>query len=362
MRAQRVAAVGLAMALMAIGCQSTQSKSDPPTDDTASLQARLDAMRPGDTLQLDPKVYSHSGVLLVRVPRVQIDGNGATLQATNDATSAVRIAADGVQLTNLRLTAPLQGPRMTALDQHKLVIDGNGDTVAHVQIDGSAAAGIFVNGAQNFTIRDVDVANTRADGVHMTEGAGPGVVDGVHTSQTGDDGVAVVSYRDAKPAHDITISGVDVASTRWGRGISVVGGNNVTVTGFNVASTNAAGVYVATEGEPYNTLPVSNVTIKDGSIRQANQNPEVVHGAILVTATNGTAVRDVNISNVDVSGTAPSAGRDVAVIADGGDVSGVSIDGIHLDNDAVTPFVGEAGPGSYHLQDWTIGGAPVSVS
>lgn len=362
MRAKQAVAVGLAMAAMAIGCQSTQSKGDPPTDDTASLQARLDAMRPGDSLTLDPKLYSHSGVLLLRVPRVQIDGNGATLQATNDATSAVRIAADGVQLSNIRLTAPPQGPRMTGLNQHKLVIDGKGDTVSHLQIDGSAAAGIFVNGAQNFTIRDVDVSNTRADGVHMTQGAGPGVVDGVHASQTGDDAVAVVSYRDAKPTHDITIDNVDVASTRWGRGISVVGGTNVNVSNFKVASTNAAALYVATEGSPYNTLPVSNVTIKDGSIRQANQNPDVVHGAILVTATNGADIRDVTISNVEISATSSTAGRDVAVIADGGSVAGVSIDRIHLDDDALTPFVGDASPGSYRLDGWTVKGAPVSVS
>lgn len=362
MRAKRAAIVILVMAVLAIGCQSTESKSDTPTDSTAALQAQLDAMKPGGSLTLDAKAYAHSGVLHLRVPRVQIDGNGATLQATNDATSAIQIQADGVQLSNLRLTAPAQGPRMSSLDQHKLVVAGNGDTVANVTIDGSAAAGIFVSGAQNFTLRNVDISNTRADGLHMTDGAGPGVVNGVKTGQTGDDAVAVVSYRDAKPTHDINVSNVSVASTRWGRGISVVGGSNIDVTGFDVASTNAAAVYVATEGSPYFTLPVDDVTISNGSIRQANQNPDIVHGAILVVAASQSAgIRNVTISNVDISGTSPTAGRNVAIIDDGGSIGQVAIDQIHIDSDAVDPFVAQANSGGYQLAGWTIGGKSVNV-
>jgi hypothetical protein len=82
-------------------------------DSTAELRAKLDALKPGDTLTLTGR-YSHSGVLVIRVPNVTIDGNGATLNATSDPTSSVQIKADGVTVKNLNLTAPSDGPRYSA--------------------------------------------------------------------------------------------------------------------------------------------------------------------------------------------------------------------------------------------------------
>ncbi len=358
-----VGALGIVMALV-VACQQSESRSDPMADSTSTLQARFDALAPGASLKLEPQVFMHSGVLKIRVPGVQIDGNGATLQATSDATSAVQILADGVQLTNIRLTAPRDGPRMLGTDQHKLVIAGNNATVSNLTIVGSAAAGIFVNGAQNFNIHHVSIDGTRADGIHMTNGAGNGVVDDVQTDRTGDDGVAVVSYNaDGTRCHDIVVTNVSVGSTRWGRGMTVVGGTNVTMRDFTIANTSAAGVYVATEGAPYYTQSVDHVSISDGSVTNANQNPTVVHGAILVAAENaGTTINDVSISNVSVTGTAPTAERDVAVIANGASVSGVTLEGIALDNTKLTPFDSNVPASSYTVSNWTANGAPITVS
>jgi hypothetical protein len=356
-------ALSIVMALV-VACQQSESRSDPLADSTSTLQAQFDALKPGGSLKLDPEVLLHSGVLKIRVPGVHIDGNGATLQATSDATSAVEVLADGVELTNIRLTAPRDGPRMMAVEQHKLVIAGNNATVSHVTIVGSAGAGIFVNGAQNFGIHHVTIDGTRADGLHMTNGAGNGVVDDVRTDQTGDDAVAVVSYKaDGSRCHDIAVTNVTVGSTRWGRGITVVGGTNVTMRDFKIANTSAAAVYVATEGDPYYTQSVDHVSISDGSITNANQNPTVVHGAILVAAENaGTAIHDVSISNVSIAATTPTAERNVAVIADGASVSGVTFQGIAVDNTNLPPFFSNVPSASYVVSNWTVGGAPITVS
>jgi hypothetical protein len=80
-------AVALVIATVAFGLVFTPSASAAPGDSTAALQAKFDALSPGGTL---------SGVIVIRVPNVQINGNGATLQATNDATSSVQIKAEGV--------------------------------------------------------------------------------------------------------------------------------------------------------------------------------------------------------------------------------------------------------------------------
>ena len=351
------------VAALPIACRPSESKSAPPAD-AATLEARIDALKPGDTLKLDNTTYQHSGVIKVRAAGVHIDGNGATLQATNDATSSVQILADDVQLSNITLTAPPNGPRMTGLDQHKLVVAGNHDSISGITITGSAAAGIFVNGAQHFSIKDVRVSRTRADGVHMTAAAGNGVLDNIRTEETGDDGVAVVSYSgDAAPCHDIAETNVTVAGTTWGRGISVVGGSGVTVRGFTVSNTSAAGLYVATEGSPYFTRSVDHVDVGGGSITAANREPTVVHGAILVAAGNpGTSVQGVNISDVSIAATAPTAERNVALVDDAGTVKNVVFRSIRIDTASLPALSGDTSPDSVSAMDWTVGGAPTTVN
>jgi Right handed beta helix region len=358
----KVALVAVAVAAAAFVCvdSASPSRGAPGTGD---LQAQLDALQPGETLKLEPRVYSHSGVLKLRVPGVHIDGNGATFQATNDETSAVQIVADGVQLSDLTLTAPAGGKRWSGLDQHKLVLSGAQDSVTHVSIAGSAAAGIFVDGASGFKISDVNVTGTRADGIHMTGGSNHGTVDDVRTNQTGDDGVAVVSYAaDAAPCSDIQLNRVDVGGTTWGRGISVVGGRNVAIAGFSVANTSAAGVYVATEGG-YDTDSVDTVTISDGTVNGVNHDPDVVQGAILVYSGNpGKHVSGVQISRVSIAGTSETATRNVGLITDGGSVDGISLTDISIRDSQLPAFFTDAPAGSFSTSGWALQGSPITAN
>jgi hypothetical protein len=336
----------------------------PLADSTAELQSQLDAMQPGGYLTLSPQVYEHQGVLKMRVPDVHIDGAGATLRATNDATSAVQILADGVQLSNVNLAAGTEGERFSGKDQHKLVISGRGVNIAHVSINGSAGAGIFVDGATNFRIDDVTVTGSRADGIHITGGSSGGVIQNVSTSQTGDDGLAVVSYKSDRAAcSDIQISGVKVAGTRWGRGISVVGGRNIFIRGFDVSNTDSAGIYLATEGSPYFTDSVDSVTVSSGSITGANTNPEIAQGALLVVASNpGTSVQNVTITDVSIASTPSSAGRDIGLLPKAGTVQGISLNNIRIGDSSLKPLDSDAPPGSYSTSGWTVAGKPVNPS
>ncbi|GAB91326.1 putative glycoside hydrolase [Gordonia rhizosphera NBRC 16068] len=333
-------------------------------DSTHSLQAQLDGLKPGGVLRLTPQDYYHSGVLKVRVPDVHIDGNGATLHATNDASSSVQLEAAGVRLTNIILTAPTQGKRWSAREQHKLVMSGTGDSVQNVTIIGSAAAGIFVDGAQDFSIRDVSVSHTRADGIHITNGAARGVVQGVRTELTGDDAVAVVSYlADGHVCSDIRISGVTVEGTRWGRGISVVGGRGVSISDFAVSRTDSAGVYIASEGAPYFTASVDDVSVANGSISRANTNPAVVQGAVLVYSGNAMAVvQNVHMSNLRIAYTPATAQRDVAIVTSaGGRVEGVSLRDFDITGSVAAPLYSTAGTGAYVASGWSRNGLGIEV-
>jgi Right handed beta helix region len=353
----------IAAVIILVGSHTTTFLRDAPlADSTDALQSQFDALKPGGILKLDPQLYLHHGVITLRVPDVRIDGNGATFQATNDETSSVQITADRVQLTNLNLTAATEGKRWEGLDQHKLVVSGDQDTLTHISIVGSAAAGIFVHGAQNFRIEDVSISGTRADGIHMTGGSGNGVVDNVRTDQTGDDGIAVVSYdADIEPCHDILVSQTVVTNSR-ARGITVVGGRNVTIRGFSVSGPSAAGIYVASEGDPYYTQSVESVTVSGGSVSSANQDSGIVHGAILLYAGNaGKYVRDVQISDVKISATPAWADRDVGIVIDAGSVGGISLKNISIDNSNVPVLYSDAPAGSITASGWTQDGKPIQA-
>ena len=355
----------LAACGLLVGCQSTAApaQSAPLADETATLQQRLDGLQPGQTLTLDQRTYGHGGVLKISVPGVTIDGHGATLQALNDETSSVQVVADNVTVRNLTLTAPTEGKRWGAPNQQKLAVLGTqGVTLDDITVNGSAAAGVFVHGAHNFKLSDIRVANTRADGVHVTGGATDGTLTRITTAGTGDDGVAVVSYGSEPPCQHITITGPVVNGTTNGRGLAVVGGEHISARNVSVNDTAAAGIYVATEGDPYNTGPVDDVSIADGTVTAANHDTSTVNGAILVYGgRDDVSLTNVRLSGLSVTGTPESAQRDVGLIVDHGTVAGIDFSGLRLDGSAVTPFVTNAPAGTFATTDWTQDGKPISV-
>ncbi|GAB91323.1 hypothetical protein GORHZ_127_00040 [Gordonia rhizosphera NBRC 16068] len=362
-RLATVAVATLVLVMGGIACNRPATGA-PAEDTTASLQAQFDALKPGGVLTLEPKVYHHSGVLRIRVPNVRVDGDGATLVATNDASSAVQIQANGVQIRDVTLSAGTQGDRWSGIDQHKLVLAGAGDSVQNVKIVGSAAAGIFVDGARDFGIRDVTISQTRADGIHVTNGSARGVISGVKTDRTGDDAVAVVSYlADRRQSSDIRISRVDVNGTRWGRGISVVGGRSVSIRDFHVASTNSAGIYIANEGAPYSTTSVDSVTVSNGRVVGANTNPGIVQGAMLIFSGGpGLHTWGVRVSGVTIAATPSSARRDVGILASGGgSVGGVALRNIRITGSSGSPLYTNVPRSSYTTSGWTIDGRAIDV-
>ena len=298
--------------------ESFGAKGDGTTDDTAALQAAINSATSGKTVFLSPeKTYRHTKVLKFATPGVTVSGSG-TLYATNESTSAVHLAANNIIMDGptLRMGTTLQ--RWVAFEQMKLRL-GNftGLTVRNVTIDGSAAAGIYVGGSDNFLLENVTVRDTRADAIHMTGGAANGRVVRPLVSNPGDDGVAVVSYlNDGEIAHDITIESPRVENQRWGRGLSVVGGQNIAFSSPTVTRSAGACVYIAAESE-FNTFGVDGVQISGGTLNQCNQQADVdaadrptptsgrvVHGAIMVyNSQPNAAITNVTMSNLDINNT-----------------------------------------------------------
>lgn len=328
---------------------------DDGTDDTAALQSALDGLRSGDTLNFAPGKYLHSGVLTVRVPGVKLIGSAAKLVAIDETRSAVRLDADNVTVTGLTFGVATTTRRFEAPEQQKLWISGHsGAVLSDITITGSAAAGIFVDGASRFRIERANVRDTRADGIHITGGSHDGLIERPTVSRTGDDGVAVVSYqRDVVPCSSIRINAPQVFGTTWGRGLSVVGGKNITYTDVLVEESNAAAVYIAVEGDPYFTRAVEDVAITGGRLRRSNYNAAIDHGAILIYAgRSAVPLRGVTIQNLSVEDTRTDASHDVGVIAvDAVSPQGLRFNRVRFSGGPAVRYGGNARTDSYRVED-----------
>ena len=338
---------------------------DGRADDGPAIARALAALRPGQALSFaGGTVFCHSTVLSVTTSGAHLVGP-ATLQATDEQQSAIKIEADNVTVSNLTLAVASTTRRWSTPSQHKLVLGGfPGGVVSDVKVTGSAAAGIFCLGASQFVLQNVTVADTRADGIHMTNGSHDGSVTSAMVLRSGDDGVAVVSYLDdAQPCRNIAISRPTVRTTTGGRGISVVGGHDISYTDITVSDSFAASVYIACEGGSSVTRPTRAVRITGGTISGANTDAAIDHGAVLVySGRNGGDVSDVVVSGLSIADTRSSASRQIGVVVDRQDtVSGITFSGLRLAAQP-TPYQGDAPVGAFSLSDVTAGGQLVRAS
>jgi hypothetical protein len=271
-------------------------------DSTAALQSKFNALKPGDTLTLDPgATYEYSTALTIRVSGVRINGNGATLKATNPHNAALQIVANNVTLSNLNLTGQVGVARSDGTGQTRLVFGGNGVAVSDVNISGGASAGVYVANGSNFRLDRVAVRDTAADGVQITAGSNNGQINNATVERSGDDAIAVVSYLwgfpPAAPCHDIAINS-PVVNTTGQRGVVVVGAQNVSITNPTVAKTPLSGIFIGSQGWPFYTAGTTGVQVTGGKISQGNSGGGLATGALTIVSENYFA----NVSNVTVSG------------------------------------------------------------
>lgn len=209
----------------------------------------------------------------------------------------------GTSMTGVRLTSNATTRGVTN-EEHKLTLNGDGIRVTAVLVDGSCGAGIYSEGASNYSITDVVVRNTLADSIHNTGGSFNGVIRNALISNSGDDGVAVVSYGGQSPCHHITATDIVVTSGN-ARGVSVVGGEDISYSRLDISNTGCAGIYISREPS-YDTLASRRVTVDSFTIKGANWRTEVHHGSVLLYAEGG-IVEDCVVRNGTVLAQAGAA-------------------------------------------------------
>lgn len=292
------------------------AKGDGQTDNTAVInQALADAAAsaPRKKVYVPLGTYAHSGVLHIQGVTLSGAGAGTVLQATNPGEGSVELSGTDCGIQKCTLVSPAAKERMS--NSHSAAICVNGATrftinqvdVGAIGTPGAASAGILCadRASSHGAITDNRISSTLADGIHLTSGAKEIRVSGNTVTNTGDDMIAVVSYRKDKAV----VSGVRITKNLCvrqanGRGISVVGGDDVLIDHNTIQSSDAAAIYLASE-DGYDTFAPSNVRVIGNTIRNANQNHAITHGGIYVfgriARENGAAVPEL-ARNIMISG------------------------------------------------------------
>lgn len=287
---------------------------DGKTDDTRALQAALDGVPAGTVLSFPPGTYLTSNVLTLSRGGVVLRGDRAVLRATVPARQALVLAGDRTALVGLTLEGAARR-RLTTQESAQVLVRGQWVQVVGNTISGAASVGIFVDGARDFRISGNRVSATKADGIHMTGGARNGLVEGNVVFGTGDDLIAVVSYRPNRPnggnaglSGHILIEGNRVWGNSWGRGITVVGGHDVAIIRNEVRKVpSAAGIYLAQESS-YRTYGDRDILVAGNTIADIQTVPSPSghghprHGAIDINTSNQAPMEYIDVENNVVEG------------------------------------------------------------
>lgn len=255
----------------------TVSPAADGSDQADALQKAFDSLQAGQRLVIAPGRYVVGHSLAVNVPQVVISGYGATLAATNPADQTIVMRGTGSTLVGVTL-AGTGTTRLTTPESTKVEVTGADVQVLGVTIQGGASAGIFVFGGSGIAIVGNTVRATLADGIHTTYGSTNVLVQNNTVTGTGDDLIAVVSYLgDGRLSSNVLIDHNSVSGNAWGRGITVVGGQGVTISNNTVDGVEkAAGILVAQE-DSWKTYGSSNVVISGNTVTNI-QNSNVNNG------------------------------------------------------------------------------------
>ncbi len=292
--------------------RSFGAKPNDDNDDSAEIQKALDSLKSGETLFFPSGRYLMNRSLRVRKPGITITGENATLHATNPDDMALFIQADDVTVASMTFTAITDG-RRNAPRHARVVINGdvsrgervrdtvirdnrivNADQPGTPGANAASTGGIMVLHADRFLITGNTVARTLADGIHITAGSRNGRVLNNVVRETGDDMIAVVSYSDSGKAvrnsakkladvfeenvdkrlvRNILIAGNKVSGQYWGRGITVIGGQSVTIARNTIENvTHGAAILLAREAS-FQTFGVENVVVEGNLIRSVQTDP-----------------------------------------------------------------------------------------
>lgn len=265
--------IAAAADLPVVDVRTRGAKGNGQDDDTAAIESALMEVEAGGTVYFPPGTYRHSGVIVVKGRNILLTGDGATLVAANPAKAAITLAGEGASISRLSVTIANPGERGSQVDESGIVVTGVGNRIIGATVTQSRSAGIFLQNAKNTEVACNLVFDTLADGIHATDGSVGGLIHRNTVRNSGDDGIAVVSYANQlRTTTQMTIQDNVVTDIRWGRGISIIGSAKATIERNRINGiAMAAGIIVAREAA-FDTPGASDVVIRDNHVEDVQYN------------------------------------------------------------------------------------------
>lgn len=299
------------------------------TDDTTALQNCLNALKSGDRMYLDPnKTYLHTVRLNVDVANTGISGHGALVR-TDQNEGGVMVRAANVTIEDIRVRCPANIRQGLYEGAGVSFWNVDGGILNRVEIDGSGVGGILWYGATNFHCEDTVVQYSMADGFHCTAAARDGEVHRPIARYVGDDGMAVVSYESVTGnlglCRDIKVFSPRCLGESGGRGVAIVGGEDILYTDVYVERSAGPGIYLACErGPTYFTYACKRVSVLGAQLYQCFMNAGQSNGVLMVyiggsgTNATGFVMEDVRAEAIRIKDTRQDAYTQIRVLADSG--------------------------------------------
>lgn len=267
------------------------AQGDGKTDDSAAIVKALAAAKASSqpaTVKFPAGTFRYSRN--ITVDGLKLAGAGASetiLEATDPERSAWVLTGSSPAIHDLAIRINRSaGTRITRPAGTGIEVrDARNFEVLNVAVGPVDGAGIVVRRSggtaeQRARLSNCTVTQTLADGIHITDGCHDIDIVQNHVTKTGDDFIAVVSYRsDLELSRNILISGNTVGIQSLGRGISVVGGADVTIDSNLIGPSWGAGIYIVSE-KRYNTFGVRGVTVSGNTLTDVATNRSVGHSAI----------------------------------------------------------------------------------
>ncbi|MCW5657485.1 MAG: right-handed parallel beta-helix repeat-containing protein [Burkholderiaceae bacterium] len=288
----------------AIDIRSTGARCDGSFDNAAAIASAISAAKSKRVAVYVPAgTCAYGSVIRIDGVRLVGAGDASVLYALNPQQQAIFMYGSGAEVSLLKLAGRkattrqpnYEGTRITLFGATNFVID-------KVTIDGATGAGIQTSrSTNNGRITNNVIKNTLADSIHMTDKASYITLENNRIENSGDDGIAVVSYRrDGGLVHHITARNNVILNNKGGRNMSVVGGQYVVYENNRLENNlgGAACVYFAQEAS-YETHGAHDVTARYNTLKSCG-GATIGHGAVHVSSSGEESNTNVTLTRNDI--------------------------------------------------------------